>query len=97
MDYMPTIASLTGFALPTVGTSGDVLRFDGIDLSGVILHGQTVGHTRLYHPSCGCDSGALNAMRWLHDGHEYKAIWQTGGVAGRACMHDGTDCVAMSL
>ena len=30
-------------------------------------------------------------MRWLHGGHEYKAIWQTGGVAG--CNSPGTACI----
>ena len=51
LDYMPTIASLTGLKLPTHGSSGLPLRFDGIDLSGVILHGQTVAHTSLFHVS----------------------------------------------
>ena len=91
LDYMPTIAALTGFALPAHGTSGLPLRFDGVDLSGVFLRGHTVAHTRLFHPSCGCGAGELNAMRWLKDGHEYKAIWQTGGVVSR----EGCFCLSV--
>lgn len=51
LDYMPTIASLTGLKLPSHGSSGLLLRFDGIDLSGVILHGDNVAHTSLFHVS----------------------------------------------
>ena len=51
LDYMPTIASLTGLKLPSHGSSGLPLRFDGIDLTGVILQGDTVAHTSLFHVS----------------------------------------------
>ena len=100
MDYLPTIAALTGLTLPTegecptflckplrrlngcvgrgVGSEGGVKQYDGIDLTAVLLHGASVGHTTLYHPACSCGAGLLNAMRWLKDGAEYKAHWMTG-------------------
>ena len=60
------------------GSEGGVKQYDGIDLTAVLLHGATVGHTTLYHPACSCGAGLLNAMRWLKGGAEYKAHWMTG-------------------
>jgi hypothetical protein len=63
-----------------------------MDLSGVLLRGEKVAHSSLYHPACACGAGALNAMRWIssHDSHEYKAMWSTGGVDG--CNSRKTSC-----
>lgn len=42
MDYLPTIASLAGVALPTDRT------YDGMDLSPVLLRGATTHHPHLF-------------------------------------------------
>jgi arylsulfatase A-like enzyme len=75
LDYLPTIAAVTGATLPTDRD------FDGIDMSS-IFKGQisnTSGHTTLFHPLSGaCGSGDLMAARL----NNYKAHWVTGGAAG---------------
>ena len=80
-DFLPTIATLAGVALPTDRS------FDGVDLSSVILHGNhSAGHRTLFHPSGGgYGPTAVSAMRL----GKYKAHFMTHGSTG-CRLPDGT-------
>jgi|EP01049_Picozoa_sp_SAG25_P002921 hypothetical protein len=62
MDFLPTIAALSGLHLPTE-RDGQPLHFDGMDVSAVLFQSNSqrasqpvVAHTKLFHPACACGS-----------------------------------------
>lgn len=81
LDYFPTLAALAKVPLPADRV------YDGVDLSAV-LRGQAAtaaGRTALFHPNSGASGliGYLDGVRMdTPDGHQFKAIYETGGAAG---------------
>ncbi|XP_038613150.1 arylsulfatase G isoform X1 [Tachyglossus aculeatus] len=78
LDIFPTLVSLAGARLPSWR------RYDGLDVSEVLLGRSQVGHEVLVHPNSGVarPPGDLQVVRWK----SYKALHHTGGA--EAC--DGT-------
>ena len=69
LDFMPTLAALSGASLPA-GRS-----FDGLDLSPVLFNNATTHHKTLFHPD---GKGFLGAMRL----GKYKAFYQVSYAMG---------------
>lgn len=87
LDFLPTIASLTGAPLP----SGRV--FDGRDLSNLLLGKPDSPRTTLFHPMSGaCGHGPLAAARFTKGTHKYKTIAVTGGEKLKA-HHQQQACI----
>jgi len=91
LDYIPTVLSFAGVALPTDRS------FDGIDLTALLIspdsqRNNASAHSTLFHPLSGaCGSGDLMAARV----GRYKAHWITGGANG--CMGSTTPaCITHS-
>ena len=78
LDFLPTIAALSGASLPPNRV------FDGQDLSPLLFGKTTTAHTTLFHPLSGsCGTGPIGAARWMTaDGHAYKTMYHTGGAQG---------------
>jgi arylsulfatase G len=69
LDYMTTLAALSGATLPTDRV------YDGIDLSPILFDGLDQGHKTLYHPNSNTGShGEITALRV----GKYKAHYVTG-------------------
>ena len=97
LDFMPTLAALAGAPLPLESPSGEVLHFDGIDLTALFLSKSEAGsdansgnitqHETLFHPLSGaCGSGPIGAARW----GRYKAVLHSGGTP--ACGGSKAPC-----
>ena len=73
LDFLPTIAALADAPLPTHGSAGDELHYDGMDVTAVLRRSEASAHHTLAHPADDCSSafgsdsqGAVGATRWLH-------------------------------
>ncbi|XP_041671500.1 arylsulfatase G isoform X1 [Cheilinus undulatus] len=75
MDIFPTLLSLAGITAPSDR------RYDGIDASGVLLHGKQDGHEFLFHPNSGA-AGRFGDLQAARSG-KHKAFYITG--AAEAC------------
>ncbi|XP_071954396.1 arylsulfatase G-like [Antedon mediterranea] len=73
MDIFPTIAGLAGISLPSNR------KYDGIDISKVLLNGEEIEKRVLFHPNSNPNfpenMGEFDAIRYNH----YKAVYRTGG------------------
>ncbi|XP_029954539.1 arylsulfatase G [Salarias fasciatus] len=86
MDIFPTVLSLAGVTPPSDR------RYDGIDATAVLLHGEQTGRQFLFHPNSGAagKNGDLQAAR----SGKYKAFYLTGaseacgGGTGTPQLHD---------
>ncbi|XP_054610980.1 arylsulfatase G-like isoform X2 [Dunckerocampus dactyliophorus] len=78
MDIFPTLLSLAGVMPPSDR------RYDGIDATGVLLHGEQTGHKVLFHPNSG-GAGQFGDLQAVRAG-TYKALYMTG--AAQACGGD---------
>ncbi|KAF7657515.1 hypothetical protein LDENG_00026250 [Lucifuga dentata] len=86
MDIFPTLLNLAGLRPPSDR------RYDGIDVTNVLLHGHQTGHEVLFHPN----SGAAGEFGDLQTGRtgKHKAFYLTGaaeaccGATGRQQLHD---------
>ena len=73
LDFLPTIAALTGAALPADRS------FDGQDISPLLLGQSSTAHSTMFHPLSGsCGTGPIGAARW----GSYKTMHHTGGAQG---------------
>jgi arylsulfatase A-like enzyme len=88
LDYLPTVANLAGFKLPTNRT------FDGIDLSPLLFDNVTDGHQVLFHPNAwgfvnvngmANGTGEIHAVRV----NNYKAHFVTG-IGYPLCHQNGS-------
>ncbi|XP_054831829.1 arylsulfatase G [Eublepharis macularius] len=75
LDIFPTVVSLANASLPPNR------RFDGMDMSEVLLGQSNKGHKTLFHPNSGAAGkyGHLQTLRL----NQYKAFYITGGA--KAC------------
>ncbi|XP_035467924.1 arylsulfatase G isoform X1 [Scophthalmus maximus] len=86
MDIFPTLLSLAGVT-PPAGR-----RYDGIDATNVLLHGEQNGHEVLFHPNSGA-AGRFGDLQTVRTG-KHKAFYITGaatacgGATGRQQLHD---------
>ncbi|XP_029384006.1 arylsulfatase G isoform X2 [Echeneis naucrates] len=86
MDIFTTLLSLAGVTPPSDR------RYDGIDASKVLLHGEQIGHEFLFHPNSGA-AGVFGDLQTVRTG-KYKAYYITGaaescgGATGRQLLHD---------
>ncbi|KAM3592798.1 uncharacterized protein V6R79_025352 [Siganus canaliculatus] len=86
MDIFPTLLSLAGIIPPADR------RYDGIDATNVLLHGDHRGHKFLFHPNSGA-AGKFGDLQTVRMG-KYKAFYITGaaeacgGGTGRQQLHD---------
>ncbi|XP_061912013.1 arylsulfatase G isoform X1 [Entelurus aequoreus] len=78
MDIFPTLLSLAEVTPPSDR------RYDGIDASRVLLHGEQIGHKVLFHPNSGA-AGRFGDLQAVRAG-KYKAFYMTG--AAEACGGD---------
>ncbi|XP_061765103.1 arylsulfatase G isoform X2 [Nerophis ophidion] len=78
MDIFPTLLSLAEVIPPSDR------RYDGIDASRVLLHGEQIGHKVLFHPNSGA-AGRFGDLQAVRAG-KYKAFYMTG--AAEACGGD---------
>ncbi|KAF3853394.1 hypothetical protein F7725_014082 [Dissostichus mawsoni] len=67
-------------------------RYDGIDATDVLLHGEQTGHEFLFHPNSGA-AGEFGDLQTVRSG-KHKAFYITGaaeacgGATGREQLHD---------
>ncbi|KAM7381898.1 hypothetical protein PAMA_012652 [Pampus argenteus] len=86
MDIFPTLLSLAGITPPSDR------RYDGIDATNILLHGEKTGHKFLFHPNSGA-AGKFGDLQAVRSG-KYKAFYITGaaktcgGATGRQQLHD---------
>ncbi|XP_061665332.1 arylsulfatase G-like isoform X3 [Syngnathoides biaculeatus] len=86
MDIFPTLLSLAGVTPPSDR------RYDGIDVTNVLLHGGQTGHEVLFHPNSGA-GGRFGDLQAVRTG-KYKAFYMTGaaeacgGKSGAQELHD---------
>ncbi|XP_077360083.1 arylsulfatase G-like isoform X2 [Festucalex cinctus] len=86
MDIFPTVLSLSGVTPPTDR------RYDGIDITSVLLHGEQTAHKVLFHPNSGA-AGQFGDFQAVRAG-KYKAFYLTGsatpcvGDIGKEELHD---------
>uniref|UniRef100_A0A3Q1IQS2 Arylsulfatase G n=1 Tax=Anabas testudineus TaxID=64144 RepID=A0A3Q1IQS2_ANATE len=86
MDIFPTLLSLAGVIPPSSR------RYDGIDATSVLLHGEQTGHEFLFHPNSGA-AGRFGDLQAVRTG-KHKAFYITGaaeacgGATGRQQLHD---------
>ncbi|XP_034070295.1 arylsulfatase G [Gymnodraco acuticeps] len=86
MDVFPTLLSLAGVTPPSDR------RYDGIDATDVLLHGEQTGHEFLFHPNSGA-AGEFGDLQTVRSG-KHKAFYITGaaeacgGATGREQLHD---------
>ncbi|XP_061611888.1 arylsulfatase G-like isoform X2 [Phyllopteryx taeniolatus] len=86
MDIFPTLLSLAGVTPPSDR------RYDGIDATSVLLHGEQTGHKVLFHPNSGA-AGRFGDLQAVRAG-KYKAFYMTGaaeacgGGSGAQELHD---------
>lgn len=72
MDIFPTVLSLTGVVPPSDR------RYDGIDITDVLLSGGQSGHEFLFHPNSGA-SGLYGDLQTVRT-RKHKAFYITGGA-----------------
>ncbi|CAJ1080765.1 arylsulfatase G [Xyrichtys novacula] len=75
MDIFPTLLSLAGVTPPSDR------RYDGIDATNILLHGEQGGHEFLFHPNSGA-AGRFGDLQTVRMG-KHKAFFITG--AAEAC------------
>lgn len=86
MDIFPTLLSLAGVTPPSDR------RYDGIDTTNILLHGEQTGHEFLFHPNSGA-AGKFGDLQAVRTG-KYKAFYITGaaeacgGATGRQQLHN---------
>ncbi|XP_005932887.2 arylsulfatase G [Haplochromis burtoni] len=86
MDIFPTVLSLAGVTLPSDR------RYDGIDATNILLHGEQLGHEFLFHPNSGA-AGRFGDLQTVRSGR-HKAFYITGaaeacsGETGKQQVHD---------
>ncbi|XP_074519014.1 arylsulfatase G [Halichoeres trimaculatus] len=86
MDIFPTLLSLAGVTPPSDK------RYDGVDATNILLHGERGGHEFLFHPNSGA-AGRFGDLQTVRMGR-YKAFYITGaaeacgGGTGRQELHD---------
>ncbi|XP_030610604.1 arylsulfatase G isoform X2 [Archocentrus centrarchus] len=86
MDIFPTVLSLAGVTLPSDR------RYDGIDATNILLHGEQMGHEFLFHPNSGA-AGKFGDLQTVRSG-KHKAFYITGaaeacgGGTGKQQVHD---------
>ncbi|KAI4873484.1 hypothetical protein NFI96_032575, partial [Prochilodus magdalenae] len=86
LDIFPTILSLTGVEPPSDR------RYDGIDITDVLLHDSDTGHESLMHPNSGA-AGQFGDLQTVRLGR-HKAFYITGGAeacgggSGKPELHD---------
>ncbi|XP_034716176.1 arylsulfatase G-like [Etheostoma cragini] len=86
MDIFPTLLSLAGVTPPSDR------RYDGIDATNILLHGEQTGHEFLFHPNSGA-AGTFGDLQTVRTG-KHKAFYITGsaeacgGATGRQQLHD---------
>ncbi|XP_039991308.1 arylsulfatase G isoform X1 [Xiphias gladius] len=86
MDIFPTLLSLAGVTPPSDR------RYDGIDATNILLHGEQTGHEFLFHPNSGA-AGKFGDLQTVRTGR-HKAFYITGaaescgGATGRQELHD---------
>ncbi|XP_029933463.1 arylsulfatase G [Myripristis murdjan] len=86
MDIFPTLLSLAGLQPPSDR------RYDGIDATNVLLHGQQTGREFLCHPNSGA-AGKFGDLQAVRAG-KHKAFYLTGaaeacgGGRGRQQLHN---------
>ncbi|XP_029311793.1 arylsulfatase G [Cottoperca gobio] len=86
MDIFPTLLSLAGVTPPSDR------RYDGIDATDILLHGEQTGHEFLFHPNSGA-AGRFGDLQSVRSG-KHKAFYITGaaeacgGATGRPQLHD---------
>lgn len=86
MDILPTLLSLAGVTPPSDR------RYDGIDATDILLHGEQTGHEFLFHPNSGA-AGKFGDLQTVRNG-KYKAFYMTGaaeacgGATGSQQLHD---------
>ncbi|XP_077406165.1 arylsulfatase G-like isoform X2 [Vanacampus margaritifer] len=73
MDIFPTLLSLAGVTPPSDR------RYDGIDVTSVLLHGEQTGHKVLFHPNSGA-AGQFGDLQAVRAG-KYKAFYVTGSAS----------------
>ncbi|KAM4715655.1 arylsulfatase G isoform 1-T2 [Anableps anableps] len=86
MDIFPTVLSMAGVAPPSDR------RYDGIDATNILLHGDHSGHEFLFHPNSGA-AGKFGDLQTVRAG-KHKAFYVTGGAeacsggTGQEQLHD---------
>ncbi|XP_066521700.1 arylsulfatase G isoform X2 [Hoplias malabaricus] len=86
MDIFPTILSLAGVQPPSDR------RYDGIDITDILLHHSDTGHKSLIHPNSGA-AGEFGELQTVRLGR-HKAFYITGGAeacgggSGKPEIHD---------
>uniref|UniRef100_A0A8C4NPN0 Arylsulfatase G n=1 Tax=Dicentrarchus labrax TaxID=13489 RepID=A0A8C4NPN0_DICLA len=86
MDIFPTLLSLAGVTPPSDR------RYDGIDATNILLHGEHTGHEFLFHPNSGA-AGKFGDLQTVRT-RKHKAFYITGaaeacgGATGRQQLHD---------
>ncbi|XP_037610949.1 arylsulfatase G isoform X2 [Sebastes umbrosus] len=86
MDIFPTLLSLAGVTPPSDR------RYDGIDATNILLHGEQTGHEFLFHPNSGA-AGKFGDLQTVRT-EKHKAFYITGaaeacgGATGRQQLHD---------
>lgn len=86
MDIFPTLLSLADVTPPSDR------RYDGIDATNILLHGDQSGHEFLFHPNSGA-AGKFGDLQTVRTG-KHKAFYITGaseacgGATGRQQLHD---------
>lgn len=86
MDILPTLLTLAGVTPPSDR------RYDGIDATDILLHGEQTGHEFLFHPNSGA-AGKFGDLQTVRNG-KYKAFYMTGaaeacgGATGSQQLHD---------
>ncbi|XP_051925654.1 arylsulfatase G-like [Hippocampus zosterae] len=86
MDIFPTLLSLAGVTPPSDR------RYDGMDVTSVLLGGEKTGHKVLFHPNSGA-AGRFGDLQTVRAG-KYKAFYMTGsseacgGDVGTQELHD---------
>ena len=82
LDILPTVAALSGVALP------DDRSYDGVDLSELLLHGGAHAHRTLFHPEVSEPSWPSPSVPAMRLGR-YKAFFVTASP-GSCHLPDGT-------
>ncbi|KAK3237750.1 hypothetical protein CYMTET_52196, partial [Cymbomonas tetramitiformis] len=86
LDFLPTVASVTGVQLP-----GD-RHYDGMDLMPVLAGHATEAHHELFHPNSGDGCGILGELDAMRYG-KYKVFWKTGSNQSLACQGNYSKCL----